>query len=154
MTDDCTALNHALCPNPEHEEEQQDTSADTSPTAQDAGNEVNSEPQRHHNQPVYDQCWPPISQPERLLPPAASAYNDQYQSHVGGVRISCYHELVLEYYKGGESEGGTILKKVQGRSGIAHFALTVGSVIRWLLNAREGIAANIVKAFDEDGTPK
>jgi hypothetical protein len=70
--------------------------------AQDAGIEVNSEPQRrHHNQPAYDQYWPPISQPERLLQSAASAYDDEYQSHVGGVRISCYPEVGWEYKEWG-----------------------------------------------------
>jgi hypothetical protein len=88
-----------------------------------------------------------------LLPPAASAYNDQYQSHVGGVRISCYPEIVKDYIgKGGtEGEGGTILNMVKGRNAIAHFASTVGSVIRWLFNAMEAIAANIVKDFTKMG---
>jgi hypothetical protein len=97
-----TALNHALCPNPEHkQEEQQHTSADTSSRAQDTANhEVNLEPQRHHNQPVYDQCWAPILQPEWLLPLTGSAYNDQYQSHVGSLRISCHPEVVRGSYKG------------------------------------------------------
>jgi hypothetical protein len=94
-------------------------SCDTSSTAQDTANhEVNLEPQRHNNQAVYDQCWAPILQPERLLPPAASAYNDQYQSHVGGVRISCHPEVVRGSCKGQGKRG----------SGIAHFASTVGSV--------------------------
>jgi hypothetical protein len=39
----------------------------------------------------------PRSHNQRLLQSAASAHYDEYQSHVGGVRISCYPVVVREY---------------------------------------------------------
>jgi hypothetical protein len=48
---------------------------------------VNSEAQRrHHKQPAYDPCWPPDLTTGKLLQSTASAYDDEYQSHIGGVR--------------------------------------------------------------------
>jgi hypothetical protein len=147
-----TALNHALCPNTDHEE-QQETSAHTSPTTQDASIAVASEPQRHPHQPAYDQCWPPISQPERLLPPTASAYDDQYQSHVGGVRISCYPEIVNDYI--GRGRRGRDNSQ-NGRRKKRHCALCINCGIShsMALQCNGSHRRKHCERFHEDGTPK
>jgi hypothetical protein len=149
-----TALNHALCPNTDHE--QQETSADTSPsTTQDASIEIAAEPQRHHRQPAYDQCWPPISQPERLLPPAASAYNDQYQSHVGGVRISCYPEIVKDYIGKGHGRRGRDNSQY-GQRKKRHCTLCINGGIShsMAVQCNGSHRRKHCERFHEDGTPK
>jgi hypothetical protein len=140
--------------NTDHEE-QQETSADTSPTTQDAIIEVASEPQRHSRQPAYDQCWPPISQPERLLPPTASAYNDQYQSHVGGVRISCYPEIVKDYIVGrGRQRGRDNSQNGQRKKRHCALCIDCGISHSMALQCKGSHRRKHCGRFHEDGTPK
>lgn len=138
-----TEMNHALCPNTEHQE--------------DVSIEVNSEePQRNHNRPGYDQCWPLISrEPQRsLLPPAASAYNDQFQSHIGGVRISRFPEFVLLDYRGKGKRGKDNSQKGPRKRRHCKLCISSGISDSVALKCMGSHRRKDCERFHIDGTPK